>query len=482
MTGNSSTPLSMTFGEGDDTESTRPPDGNEETGGEEMAPGSTKSRRRRISMTGGGGGGSRNGTGSGDGGERQEVGDGGGKPRRRNRRLSITSGGDGGGGSSRRRRLSITGGSGDPSTGNSRRTRRLSITGGAGGLSGLDADALAAVQMEEEQKAIQTATSALAELSATRQKRMDVVLSQILSVVVASLFALLENASTCHHEASGIYHRRCLRVIELTGKFLVHVESLLSTWKNEKGMLLDLHHAVWDGLNRTILRCGDASTMTGPASKPNRCISIDKEGGDGGGEQQFVVNLSLSAKCFRLLPDSALADGTVVDIPVVAVLFTQGINEQQTMANKTGEGGRDQGELPPALSVPDNRVATAAPLNVCCLYVNVFDVWHADEINVQSIESLRKFHDEYRSASISARGMGISGGAPVGMPRLATDGCDLDWGQLDALLEKSAAHVQASEGRDKKMAAVLQVTQKYMGLIGAARCAHATSLPGLGLN
>jgi hypothetical protein len=84
---------------------------------------------------------------------------------------------------------------------------------------------------------------------------------QILSVVVASLLSLLENTSFCHAESTyapcshghgpsnvhfsvqqsytstawlilggvcrAVYHTRCLRVMELTGKYLVHVESLL---------------------------------------------------------------------------------------------------------------------------------------------------------------------------------------------------------------------------------------------------------------
>eukprot|EP01048_Picozoa_sp_COSAG05_P006066 COSAG05_NODE_378_length_10601_cov_10.955437_4_plen_355_part_00 len=330
------TPSIITFGEGDGDGAT--PSG--WTGDDSPAAGAatpgtpgSKPRRRRPSMTGGGaddGGDAprrnrRLSITGGDGGRRRRLsitsggGGGGGEDgadgnlgSRRNRRLSITDGGSG-----RRRRLSITGGSSDASMSGSRRNRRLSITG----ASGLDADALAAVQMEEEQKALQAATGALAELAVQRQKRMDVVVSQILSVVVASLFGLLENAISCHHTGSGVYHRRCLRVIELTGKYLVHVESLLSTWKNEKGMLLDLHFAVWHGLNNTILRCVDASTMTGPASRPNRCISVDKS--KDGDTQSFIVNLSLSTRCFALLPGSAQADGTTVDIPVAAVLFTQ---------------------------------------------------------------------------------------------------------------------------------------------------------------
>ena len=72
------------------------------------------------------------------------------------------------------------------------------------------------------------------------------------------------------------------------------------------------------------------------------CVGVDCT--PSGETARSRIRLQLSSRCFSLL-ESALRpepDGEIV-IPVQAVMFTQGVNEQQTLANKTStEHGRHQ--------------------------------------------------------------------------------------------------------------------------------------------
>eukprot|EP01052_Picozoa_sp_SAG31_P009881 SAG31_NODE_529_length_14420_cov_20.000140_14_plen_974_part_00 len=85
-----------------------------------------------------------------------------------------------------------------------------------------------------------SAQAELVVLSLDKEKRMDCVLSQAISIVVANFLGMFQNAHSCGGIAAAAvnpnaYHLRWLRLLERTGKFLVHVESLLSTWRNELG-------------------------------------------------------------------------------------------------------------------------------------------------------------------------------------------------------------------------------------------------------
>ena len=90
-------------------------------------------------------------------------------------------------------------------------------------------------KMEGELEAVGNAQEDLVQLLLTKEKRMDCVLSQGISIAAACFFGMFENATRSDPANLSGYHVRWLRLLERTGKFLVHVESLLSTWKNELG-------------------------------------------------------------------------------------------------------------------------------------------------------------------------------------------------------------------------------------------------------
>lgn len=191
----------------------------------------------------------------------------------------------------------------------------------------------------------------LVDMAMTKEKRMDVILSQILATLTTAFLGILENVLQCKAHGTGDYHQRCMRYIERTGRFLMHVESLLSTWKKELGMLHDLYSAVYDGLNNTVLRCSRATELAagGASITFNTCTGIERQPaphGESGDHQVLVVNLNLSPACFDLLPCrlrvAAVQSSTdFVDLPVDAVIFTQGVNEQQTLSNKSSQMNLD---------------------------------------------------------------------------------------------------------------------------------------------
>lgn len=210
----------------------------------------------------------------------------------------------------------------------------------------------------------------LVDMAMTKEKRMDVILSQILATLTTAFLGILENVLQCKAHGTGDYHHRCMRYIERTGRFLMHVESLLSTWKKELGMLHDLYSAVYDGLNNAVLRCRRATepAASGASTTFNKCTGIERQPaphGESGEHQVLVVNLNLSPACFDLLPSrlrfAAVQSGVdFVDLPVDAVIFTQGVNEQQTLSNKSSQMNLD------AKQKVQDKVGMAAYDSISC--------------------------------------------------------------------------------------------------------------------
>jgi len=136
-----------------------------------------------------------------------------------------------------------------------------------------------------------------------KEKRMDVILSQILATLTTAFLGILENVSQCRQYGTGDYHQRCMRYIERTGRFLMHVESLLSTWKKELGMIHDLYSAVFDGLNRTVIRCSLCPTPAGGGQPMmmNRCTKIERVESEIGDDEMLIINLQLSPACWSVV-------------------------------------------------------------------------------------------------------------------------------------------------------------------------------------
>ena len=115
-------------------------------------------------------------------------------------------------------------------------------------------------------------------------------------------------------------------------------------------------------------------------------------------------------------------------------MFTQGVNEQQTLANKSSQ-----------MSVDAKQAVQ-------------------DKINVESLDKLREIHRIYRAADATVVDSDTEGShAP-----LEWRGA-IDWAGLEAMLAKAEQAILASDGRAEKHALVLQTTQLYCVRLGAAR-------------
>ena len=135
-------------------------------------------------------------------------------------------------------------------------------------------------------------------------------------------------------------------------------------------MLHDLYSAVYDGLNNAVLRCRRATepAASGASTTFNKCTGIERQPaphGESGEHQVLVVNLNLSPACFDLLPSrlrfAAVQSGVdFVDLPVDAVIFTQGVNEQQTLSNKSSQMNLD------AKQKVQDKVGMAAYDSISC--------------------------------------------------------------------------------------------------------------------
>ena len=159
---------------------------------------------------------------------------------------------------------------------------------------------------------------------AALRTRLDIIMSQALSALV-TVFALSLN-TIVHPEVSIDTRNFFCEQLETLG-YLAQFESLLSTKGDEIGMLEDFVVAV-DGLRRVKFRLEDsAAPETSPESRASG-VSIE------GGRDALLVTLYLTPQRFQLLTPS-LRNGTL--ITVVPIMFSQGINEQQTISNTLGQ-------------------------------------------------------------------------------------------------------------------------------------------------
>ncbi|KAG7385934.1 Phosphatidylinositol 3,4,5-trisphosphate-dependent Rac exchanger 2 protein [Phytophthora pseudosyringae] len=149
--------------------------------------------------------------------------------------------------------------------------------------------------------------------------REDVVRSQVLAIAGASFLNAVGLAAT-----RGGQHRQRLQLACSTG-YLLSIESLLSTVGAEKGMLEDMSEGVrW--LNSVVsfqlVQSGEAN----PHMEMSKCVSVTSTPtGD-----HVVVAFAVPPDVFVKLPN-VLQQGHAIKLH--GVMFTQGINEMQSVAN-----------------------------------------------------------------------------------------------------------------------------------------------------
>ncbi|KAG0051155.1 Type I inositol 3,4-bisphosphate 4-phosphatase [Gryganskiella cystojenkinii] len=119
--------------------------------------------------------------------------------------------------------------------------------------------------------------------------------------------------------------------------WLVQIESLLSTQGSELGMLLDYLQAIVDV--RTSVSVGFHARLTKVIAEADGSTTDGRIGDDSiqisGRRGKLTLSFGLDPLQFSLLPD-ALRAGTS-SIRIIPVLFSQGINEMQTLSNLTGK-------------------------------------------------------------------------------------------------------------------------------------------------
>ncbi|RQM24576.1 hypothetical protein B5M09_004599 [Aphanomyces astaci] len=155
------------------------------------------------------------------------------------------------------------------------------------------------------------------------EHRLDVVSCQLMAVVATAFLTSVHMALDAdnHWASSASTYFSALAVASQVG-YLVDIESLLSTMGNEKGMLEDMSEGVhW--LNRHVY------IHVTPYERATECdcSSIALDGDD------VVMTFAMPERTFYALP---LPLQTRRRVKVTTVLFTQGINEVQSVANTVG--------------------------------------------------------------------------------------------------------------------------------------------------
>ncbi|CCI46295.1 unnamed protein product [Albugo candida] len=151
--------------------------------------------------------------------------------------------------------------------------------------------------------------------------RMDICFSQALTALVATFVKTVETAIQSENIALG---EAILEQLGALG-FLFHVESLLSTHGNEIGMLEDMAGAM-NRLERVVFQV----YSVGNASEGARVAKVQVLHRNSDSEQ-YVVQVGVISHAVQL-PERLNQGQTIAVTPV---LFTQGINEMQTIANNT---------------------------------------------------------------------------------------------------------------------------------------------------
>ncbi|KAF9124131.1 Inositol polyphosphate 4-phosphatase type II [Mortierella sp. 14UC] len=178
--------------------------------------------------------------------------------------------------------------------------------------------------------------------------------------------------------------------------WLVQIESLLSTQGNELGMLLDYVQAVTDiresvtiGFHMLPQSPPMLPTERDATSESNRTADADADEAEdttvqiSGRRGRITLSFGLNPLQFSLLPEPLKA-GTS-KIQVYPVLFSQGINEMQTLSNLTGKSPLQQSINEEGLRYFQN-------------YVNCYRAWHtqSQETASQGFDRAKARHHTMR--------------------------------------------------------------------------------------
>ncbi|CEG50385.1 Inositol-polyphosphate 4-phosphatase [Plasmopara halstedii] len=149
------------------------------------------------------------------------------------------------------------------------------------------------------------------------QDRLSIISSQILSATIACLLASFDLARN-----GSVFHQTQLDRSERFGYFL-HFESLLSTQGQEYGMLEDFAAGVrW--LRHVFLQFRRHSTS-------GSYFLLKRLNSTGHDDQSLVLTMGLDENDMKLLPIKLQSGETM--IPIHCVLFTQGVNEKQSLVH-----------------------------------------------------------------------------------------------------------------------------------------------------
>ncbi|KNC48704.1 type I inositol-3,4-bisphosphate 4-phosphatase [Thecamonas trahens ATCC 50062] len=175
--------------------------------------------------------------------------------------------------------------------------------------------------------------------------RRDVAWSQALTAAITSFAQHLEWAVAKNSGAMGL---AALQQLEALG-FLFQVESLLSTQGKELGMLGDMDDAIralagvtfvvqLKGVSASVEeRCrGQGGAVVLEVSRSCGGSSLGRSEPRVGLNLDVVLQIEVDARVLGGIGGGLEAGGGVLRVETVPVLFTQGINEMQTMANLLG--------------------------------------------------------------------------------------------------------------------------------------------------
>ncbi|KAF9354387.1 Inositol polyphosphate 4-phosphatase type II [Mortierella sp. AD094] len=171
--------------------------------------------------------------------------------------------------------------------------------------------------------------------------------------------------------------------------WLVQIGSLLSTQGNELGMLLDFAQAAADARESVTIgfhALPQSSAGLSTGMPPTNQIDLD-EGGDSsvqvsGRRGQLTLSFGLDPLQFSLLPDQLKAG--ISKIQVWPVLFSQGINEMQTISNLTGKS-------------PVQQAINEQGLRHIQSYVSRYTAWRAQSQLAHGVNEVRLGKSRSRS-------------------------------------------------------------------------------------
>jgi hypothetical protein len=169
-------------------------------------------------------------------------------------------------------------------------------------------------------------------------------------------------------------------------------------------------------------------SQSGPAPQPEAEAPAAER-------QASWVDRPCSRPCRCLYPCSTSvemsgATGRAVAVPITAVLFTQGVNEQQTLAHKI-----------------EKKLTRLQ-----------------DDINVASLQRLLKFHRRYLAISHTAAASGRTFAY-----------CDPKWPAIESILEELGQRVYHADGLNSKQAEILSAASTLARRMGGARATHCKS-------